>query len=65
MLFDFRMLIHCHHRPSELVMSMVTRGQGSREDRRGALVLALSQFLFLMGLTNPALVLPELSGLRS
>ena len=46
-------------------MSMVTRGQGSREDRRGALVLALSQFLFLMGLTNPALVLPELSGLRS
>ena len=71
---------------SELSLSMVTRGQGSRdrsslviislveqlaaayerqEDRRAALVLALSQSLIKMGLINPAFAMPELSGLRS
>ena len=67
-------------------LSMVTRGQGSRdrsslviislveqlaaayerqEDRRAALVLALSQSLIKMGLISPAFAMPELSGLRA
>ena len=71
---------------SELSLSMVTRGPGSRdrsslviislveqlasayerqEDRRAALVLALSQSLIKMGLISPAFTMPELSGLRS
>ena len=36
-----------------------------QEDRRAALVLALSQSLIKMGLISPAFAMPELSGLRS
>ena len=36
-----------------------------QEDRRPALVLALSQSLIKMGLINPAFAMPELSGLRA
>ena len=36
-----------------------------QEDRRPALVLALSQSLIKMGLINPAFAMPELSSLRA
>jgi len=60
---------HKHRdRSSLIILSLVDQlaaAYEQQEDRRIALTLALSQSLVKMGLINPALAMPELSGLRS
>ena len=55
-------------RSSLVIISLVEQLAAAyerQEDRRAALVLALSQSLIKMGLISPAFAMPELSGLRS
>ena len=55
-------------RSSLVIISLVEQLAAAyerQEDRRTALVLALSQSLIKMGLISPAFAMPELSGLRS